>query len=113
MSSIEPDNDLFNNPMTRAAVAAMSDEEKHRYAEIGKELYGHMNFEDAKVLNNTPAPMAEAAAYVESQLQAGLHPSMMEDNEKALMVDLYGEEWYKKWGYVEGDLTDIITVVKN
>jgi hypothetical protein len=106
-------NDLFDNPMTRAALAAMSDEEKRKYAEIGKELYGHMNFEDSEVLNNVPPPMAEAGAYVEKQLQSGLHPSMMEENEKALMADLYGEDWYIKWGYVKEDLNDIVTVVKN
>jgi hypothetical protein len=55
--------------------------------------------------------MYEAGAYISEQLKSGLHPSMMEDDEKRLMEELFGKEWYTKWGYVEGDLTDIVTVV--
>lgn len=104
------DNDLFDNPMTRSALAAMSDDEKRRYKEIGQEMYGHMNFEDAKVLNNIPAPMEEALAYIHEQLKSGLHPSALDDNEKAFLADSEGEEWYKKWGYVKEDLDEIKTL---
>ena len=104
------DNDLFNNPMTRAAMAALSDEQKRKYATIGKELYGHINFEDGQVLNNMPPPMAEAVAYLESQIDAGLHISMLEDGEKAIMKDAYGEKWFEKWNCIKEDLEDIITL---
>ena len=103
-------NDLFDNPMTRAAMAALSEEDKARYKEIGEHLYGRINFEDGQSLNNMAPPMAEAVAYLETQLQAGFHPSMMEDNEKALMADAYGDEWYKKWNYIKEDLDNIVTI---
>ena len=108
----ESDMDLFDNPMTRSALAAMSDDEKRRYRDIGMEMYGHMNFEDAKVLNNVPPPMEEALAYIQEQLKSGLHPSALDDGEKSFLADALGKEWYKKWGYEEGDLTDIITLKK-
>jgi len=54
--------------------------------------------------------MAEAVAYIESSLKSGLHPSMLEENEKALLQDNYGDEWYKRWGYVEEDLNTIVTL---
>lgn len=101
------ENDLFDNPMTRSALAAMSDDDKRRYKELGQEMYGHMNFEDAKVLNNVPAPMEEALAYIHEQLKSGLHPSELDDNEKAFLVDSEGEEWYKKWDYIKEDLEQI------
>jgi hypothetical protein len=104
------DFDLFDNPMTRAALDAMSEEEKQRYKNIGEELYGHLDFNDGKVLKQLPPPMAEAIAYLCEQLKSGLHPSMMEENEQAVMSEGYGEKWYENWGYVEGDLTDIVTV---
>ena len=53
--------------------------------------------------------MLEALAYVESQLNSGLHPSMLEKNEKALLKDAYGDEWYTKWEYVYEDLKNIVT----
>jgi len=103
-------NDLFSNPMTKAAMAALSDDQKRKYAIIGEELYGHINFENGQVLNNMPPPMAEAVAYLETQIDAGLHISMLEDNEKLIMKDAYGENWYEKWSCVKEDLDDIVTL---
>lgn len=104
------ENNLFDNPMTRAAISALSDEDKARYKEIGEHLYGRINFENGKSINNMPPPMTEAVAYIETQLRSGFHPSMMEDNEKELMIDAYGSEWYKEWGYIKEDLEEIVTL---
>jgi len=48
--------------------------------------------------------------YVEHQLRSGLHPSMLEKDEKNLLVKIKGEEWYKNWGYVKEDLDNIVTL---
>jgi hypothetical protein len=108
----EVTGNLFNNPMIESALKALSQEELSRYRALGEEMYGTVDFEENKILNNTPAPMYEAGAYVREQLKSGLHPSMMDDDEKRLMEELFTKEWYKEWGYVEGDLTDIVTLVR-
>jgi hypothetical protein len=106
------DEDLFDNPMIRAAKAAMSEEEKEQYRKIGQHMYGNMNFEDPRHRINPDVRMSEALACLESQLRSGLHPSDMEDNEKAIMVDAYGDSWYEKWGFVKEDLSEIVTTKK-
>jgi hypothetical protein len=103
-------NNIFENQMVKAAISGLSEEDKKRYKMIGDHLYGRISFEDCQSLNNMPPSMAEAVAYLETQLQAGFHPSMLVENEKVLLVDRYGDEWYKKWGYIKEDLVDIITV---
>jgi hypothetical protein len=103
-------NNIFENQMIKSAISALSEEDKKRYKMIGDHLYGRINFEDCQSLNNMPPSMAEAVAYLETQLQAGLHPSMLDENEKALLLDRYGDEWYKEWGYIKEDLLDIITL---
>ena len=103
---------LWDNPMTRSAMKAMSPEELQRYKDIGESMYGNVNFEASKVLNNIPPPMEEAVAYVEESLKSGLHPTMLEENEIALLVDVRGALWYKMWGYEEEDLTEITTLKK-
>lgn len=103
-------NDLFDNPMVQAAMNAMTDEQKEKYRIIGEHLYGNINFEDEQSINNMPPAMAEAVAYIEKQIVSGLHPSMLEENEKHLLNDAYGDKWYTKWGYIEDDLTDIVTI---
>lgn len=105
--------DLFDNPLARAAIDALSPEQKEHYRTIGEQMYGSINFEDSNMLANPDAVMTEARAHIEHQLLCGLHPSDLEDNEKALLQDAYGEKWYEKWGFVEGDLTEIVTVTKN
>jgi hypothetical protein len=101
--------DLFDNPMTRAAAEALSEQDKEKYKRIGESLYGTVDFENGENMDNIPLPMADAVAYLEAQLKSGLHPSMLESNEKTLLENVYGKEWYTKWGYVAGDLTEIIT----
>ena len=103
-------NNIFENQMIKSAIAGLSEEDKKRYKMIGDHLYGRINFEVCQSLNNMPPSMAEAVAYLETQLQAGFHPSMLDENEKALLVDRYGDEWYKEWGYIKDDLVDIITI---
>ena len=100
-------NDLFDNPMVRSAMAALSDEEKEKYKTIGEHLYGRINFEDGQSINNMPPSMSEAVEYMENMLLSGLHPSDMDNNDKELMKDAYGDEWYKKWGYTSNDLYSI------
>ena len=103
-------NELFDNPMTKSALAALSDDDKKRYKMIGDHLYDRVNFENEKATNNMLPCMDEAVAYIEESIHSGLHPSMLEDNEKALLKESYGEEWYNRWGYVKDDLTDIVTL---
>ena len=104
--------DLFDNPMVNAARAAMSDEDKKKYEEIGEQLYNTIDFEKTDY-NDPDQKMAEAVACIEAQLQSGLHPSFLEKNEKAVLDDVRGNEWYKKWGYVKEDLDKIVTLKPN
>lgn len=104
------DNNIFNDALTMSAMNALSPEDMQRYKEIGRQLYGTVNFKDSEILNKVPEPIYEAVAYITEQLKAGLHISTLEDNEKEVMKEAYGEEWYTKFGYVKEDLTDIITL---
>ena len=102
-------NDLFHNQMTKVAMDALSQEDKEKYRIIGEKLYGNINFENSEILDNKEPPIEEAVAYLESQLNSGLHPSNMEDNEKQILFNFYGDKWYEKWGYIKEDLNEITT----
>lgn len=110
MNSEINDSDLFTNTLMLSAMKSLSSEDVARYKDLGKQLYGSLDFPNSKVLETLPAPIQEAVAYINEQLKSGLHPSMMEDNEKAVMVDAYGDEWCEKYGYVKEDLDDLVTV---
>jgi hypothetical protein len=103
-------NDLFDNPMIKAAQAALSDEDREKFRILGESMFGGVNFENNQTINNMPPPMSEAVAYLETHIRSGMHPSLLDDNEKAILSDAFGNEWYKEYGYVKEDLDDIVTL---
>ena len=78
--------DLFSNPMVNNALRALSKEQLANYRKIGEEIYGNVNFEDSKILNNMPAPMEEAVAYVEEGIKSGILPRDLDENEIILLT---------------------------
>lgn len=107
------DIDLFNNPMIKSAKKAMKEEDLQRYKEWGEAIFtDDIDYETASV-TKYPPPMLDALAYVENAINSGQHPSTLTEDENKLLKEMRGKEWYKKWGYEEGDLTDIINVLRN
>lgn len=108
MSNIN-DNDLFDNPMVRAAKASMNPKEIERYRVLGEQLFGAVDFVTSESLDNPAPVMDQAVEYISIQLRSGLHPSLLENSEKELLRSIYGDSWYTNWGYVEQDLNEIFT----
>ena len=107
---------LWSNPMVEAAKKSMKPEELERYNKIGESMFKDINFVEAKVVDEDekyPEYVRDAIAYVSESLKSGLHPSMLSKEEVLVMQSFDGEEWYKKWGYVKEDLTEIFTVKKD
>lgn len=102
--------DLFDNPMTRAAMASMTPEQIEHYKKIGEEMYGSIDFEKSEVLNNLPPFLSESLAYITEGIKAGLHISELDKDERKVMEECYGKEWWTHFGYTEADLDEIVTV---
>ena len=86
--------------MVKKALASMSPEQVEQYKILGESMYGNIDFGASKILNNLPPPMLEALAYIEESLKSGLHPSMLEESELALLTDYYQDDWITKYGYI-------------
>jgi hypothetical protein len=98
--------DLWNNPLVNNALKALSPEQIADYKKIGEQMYGSIDFEDSKILNNMPPPMAEAVAYVEQGVKSGLLPSDLTEDEVVLLSEAYGEKWYERYGYKQEDVPE-------
>lgn len=103
--------DLFNNPMIENAKKALTKEDRDFYRDWGKAMFDGIDYETG-VVNQMPAMVADAMAYVENSLKSGQHPSTLTEDEKNMLTEIRGKEWYKDWGYVEEDLNDIVTILK-
>jgi hypothetical protein len=98
--------DLFNNSLVNNALKALSPEQIENYKKIGEQLYGNINFEDAKILNQIAPPTAESVAYVEEGIKSGLLTEDLTEDEVVLLSKVYGEKWYEQYGFKEHEVPE-------
>ena len=111
----KPTISLWDNDMVRNATKAMSKADLEKYAKLGESFYKDIDFATSTVIDKTntvPPFMRDAVVYIEESLKSGLHPSMMSQQEIELMKNIVGEKWYENYGFVEGDLKEIVTLKK-
>ena len=97
------DSDLFGLAVNNS-LKSLSVQDRKRYEQIGEELYNSVDFTDNTILNGLPPPVAESLQDIELQIKDGLHPSDMDKVQKNLLKEIYGDEWYTKWGFTKEDL---------
>jgi len=109
LENCDTGNTLFDNPYIDAARKSMSQEQIDDYERKGKCMFEDIDFEK---VNETGFPpfVEEPTAQIEECIKSGLHISMLTDDEKNIMSQIFGKEWYKKYGFVEEDLDDIVTI---
>ena len=88
---------LYNNDMIRKAKESMTPEQLENYKKKGESFFADVNFEEKN--GNEIPPVESSCAYITEGLKSGLHPSYLQEDEQNVMVEIYGKEWYKKWGY--------------
>ena len=103
------EDDIFSSEMAKCALKQLSKEDLLKYKKMGKELYNSIDFTNSEILNNIEEPTHNAIVYLTEQIMSGLHPSDLEENDKIILSDRFGEKWYTKFGYKEQDLTSFST----
>jgi hypothetical protein len=103
---------LWNNEMVNSALKSMSPADLEHYKKLGESLYKDLNFETSNIESkeNLPPFLADSLAYIVESIKSGLHPSMLNEDEKKVLQEVYGKEWYKKWNYTADDLNEIVTI---
>ena len=97
---------LFNNPMVDRALKSMSSEQVENFRKIGNSMYGNVDHVN-NALSHLPGPIAESAAYIDSGLKSGLSPSELTETEVHVLVEAYGEEWYKRYDYTKDEVPEL------
>lgn len=103
----EHTHDLFADSALQNAYKSLTPEQREKYRKIGEHMYGDLNFKEGQVMDSIAPPFEEAAVYIGEGIKSGLHPSFLDENEVAVMVQVYGEEWYEKWDYKKEDLDEV------
>lgn len=110
-----PGSFFLDSPDAKNYMSNLSLEEQAQHRNSAETFYGkNMNMYenidfDSVASDGIPPQFKEGVAFTVGMLNSGMHPSMLKDNEKLAMRDVYGMQWYKKWGYTDKDLTEIVT----
>lgn len=95
--------DLFSS-IRKNVGSGIPDEQVESFKILGEKFHESFDVTKGTTTDLNNICMEEALAYVCESLKSGIHPSYLDENEKAIMVAGFGEQWYEKWGYTEKDL---------
>jgi len=112
LQEIKKAGSLFSEKRLKEIGESLSEEDKKRYEKIGEEFYNSINFEavneqGALSSSNAEEVELENVSQLKLMLQSGIHPSYLNNEEKSMMKNSYGEKWYETFGFLESDLNRI------
>ena len=94
--------DLFANPNLQAAKAALTPEQREKYAKIGENLYADLD--NTGKFDPLEKRLKQASAYIIEGIKAGLLPKELSKDELRVLEEVLGKTWYESYGYTEKDL---------
>ena len=95
--------DLFES-IRKNVEKGMSEEQVEQFKKLGEKFHESFDVSTGTTTDINNICMEEALAYVCESLKSGIHPSYLDENERAIMVAGFGEKWFEKWGYTAHDL---------
>lgn len=101
---IDTNLNLFNNPMISAAKKNMSKADLDLYNKIGESMYQNTDFTITDQGQITPCIINEVIYSIEEMLNNGLDPKYLTDDEKQILIETRGNEWYLDFGYTKDDV---------
>lgn len=100
-----PKNDpLFDNPMFKEMKESLPEEEQKKYEKYGKYMYEDM---DPFSENGDMKAAVDTVSQIKLMIESGMHPSYLEKEEREFLKNYLGDDWFKKFGYLENDLNRI------
>ena len=92
INEVGKNSSLFNNPAVNNAIKSLTPQQLKEYQAFGE----HMFKTDFVGENGDCTPLTEAAAYIVEGLKSGLNPSELDEDERRVMMEVYGDEWETK-----------------
>lgn len=106
-------SNLFNNPMIESAKNALPPEQLERYKKLGEDMFSNDFTNLDSNFNNIPPFLAQPLLYISEAIKSGLHPSELTDDEKNILFECYGKNWWERFGYDEKDLHEYYSLTHN
>jgi hypothetical protein len=94
------DQSLWNNKNIEETIKRMDPDQLYRYQKMAQVLYDKANDPNPHTVN------MEAATQISLMLRDGLPPDMLEENERQIYIDVYGQEELDKYLVEDEDLNN-------
>ena len=82
----------------------LTDTQRSDLKVLGEKFHESFDVTRGTIHDLNDIQMEEALAYVVETLKSGIHPDYLTEDERALLVAGYGEQWYEKWGYNDSEM---------
>jgi hypothetical protein len=92
--------------VSKEASENMNPQDIEKYKKYGENMYGSIDYEKTQT-HEMNSPVDDCVFYIIEGIKSGLHPSMLEDDEKDLLLKIKGDKWWEEYGYIKKDLDDI------
>ena len=108
-------NDLYDNPMIRSAKKQLTKEQLEEYKRIGEYMYNNVDYHqnDVKASKIKESNPTDLLTYAVQALKSGGDPKDLTPQEINMLVSVYGDKWYEKFGLEEQDVPNPLTNVLN
>ena len=84
------DQSLWNNPAIEDTIKRTNPEQYYKYQKMAQSLFDKSK-DDPHIIN------IEAATQIRLMLRDGLHPSLLDENEKELYISTFGQESFDEF----------------
>jgi hypothetical protein len=94
------DQSLWNDAAIEETIKRMNPDQLYRYQKMAQSLYDKANDPNPHTVN------MEVAAQIRLMLRDGLHPDMLEENERQIYIDAYGLKSLEEYTKDDDDRSD-------
>jgi uncharacterized membrane protein YukC len=97
--------DLFNNPMVEAAKKMMTPEQLEEYKRVGEYMYNNEVYKVSEIGSKVKeSDNSDLILYATQALKSGGSPYDLSGAELRALIDVYGENWYERFGFEENEV---------
>ncbi|UUT40431.1 hypothetical protein [carnivorous sponge associated iridovirus] len=100
MNSQINDQSLWNDAAIEETIKRMDPDKLYRYQKMAQSLYDKANDPNPHTIN------MEVAAQIRLMLRDGLHPDMLEENERQIYIDAYGLKSLEEYSKDDDNTSD-------
>ena len=92
-------SNVFDNPSFKEMKENLSEEDKKKYEKIGESMYNSIDYNSGKILDKNSYDMTLVLKYILEGLKSGLSVEDLSDDEVAILINAFGENWEDKFSF--------------